>query len=753
VRLTSGDARGSTGTYPDWKRAPQVNSRGLVLWEGRSAAGPALYLWDSAQVRQISDARSQPTDHYMQLNDLGHVAWAGGTGETYGLYLWDGSTIRHLSRLPGTSYLRSNIQMNNVGQVVWTEASGPDSAVSLWNGRDLVRLGPGGVSPRINDAGQVAWAARDSLGVDQIYLWSGSTPLQVGTHRFGGSLPLLSGSGHVLWWGYTYYYWWNGLATRSFTRTWSWFEVPVNYFGQYAWAEPFDSDAEVFLKEDTQVRRLTDNFIDDWAPQINDRGDVAWQSGRFSVNGLYLWNGSRIRLLETRLTAYPEWTLGQGGHVTWVAAEYPARMGIHLWDGTTIRQISNGDTSGSYPRVNRAGQVVWLRAQGGSADVYLYTPPLALAFSPAILVGGRSTTATLTLGHPSPTDVRVRLASSQPDLVEVAENVTVPAGATRLTFPVTTHSVAHTTDVVITAALEKTTARDTLTILPVRPADVVITPARAIVGTPVTGTLVLSDPAPAGGVTVPLFHSSPAAAAAPTHVRVPAGATHASFPIEVHRVETVTRTTFTAVAGGAYRTAALEVLPAGPRTVAIEPDPVVGGLTARGTVALHGPAPPGGLAIALMSENPAIVRVPVSVAVSAGEESTTFPVEVSRVAAVTVVRVKAASDGVSQAFQLGVLPRGIDQFILMPGEVVGGEDTFVKVILHDPAPSGGAALSLSSNRPDVALLSTTFKMLPGTNRTSFIRVKTSPPAIDTRVRLTATYAGDTCTVVLTVRRR
>src|SRR5438876_6210215 len=71
--------------------------------------------------------------------------------------------------------------------------------------------------------------------------------------------------------------------------------------------------------------------------------------------------------------------------------------------------------------------------------------------------------------------------------------------------------------------------------------------------------------APAGGLSVPLSSSNPAAAAVPASVTVPAGASSASFPVTTAAVSARTTVTLSANINGTSRSATLIVnTPPGP---------------------------------------------------------------------------------------------------------------------------------------------------------------------------------------------
>jgi hypothetical protein len=66
--------------------------------------------------------------------------------------------------------------------------------------------------------------------------------------------------------------------------------------------------------------------------------------------------------------------------------------------------------------------------------------------------------------------------------------------------------------------------------------------------------------------------------------------------------------------------------PAALSSITVSPNDVLGGTPVTGTATLTAPAPTGGLAVALSSDDPAAATVPTGVLVPAGARSATFPV-------------------------------------------------------------------------------------------------------------------------------
>ncbi len=86
-----------------------------------------------------------------------------------------------------------------------------------------------------------------------------------------------------------------------------------------------------------------------------------------------------------------------------------------------------------------------------------------------------------------------------------------------------------------------------------------LSPTGVIGGTPSTGTVTLSGPAPAGGAQIALS-SNNGAASVPSSVIVPAGATSATFRVNTSIVLITTSATISASYNGTSRTATLALL-------------------------------------------------------------------------------------------------------------------------------------------------------------------------------------------------
>ena len=121
-----------------------------------------------------------------------------------------------------------------------------------------------------------------------------------------------------------------------------------------------------------------------------------------------------------------------------------------------------------------------------------------------------------------------------------------------------------------------------------------LNPSSVTGGSPSTGTVTLSGPAPSGGAVVSLSSSNTGVASVPSSVTVPAGATSASFTVTTTAVSTSTSVTISGSYGGATQTATLTVNPgAVPPSITSQPasQTVTAGQSTTFSVTASGTAP------------------------------------------------------------------------------------------------------------------------------------------------------------------
>jgi len=205
---------------------------------------------------------------------------------------------------------------------------------------------------------------------------------------------------------------------------------------------------------------------------------------------------------------------------------------------------------------------------------------------------------------------------------------------------------------------------------------------------------------------------------------------------------------FTYACGGGYSG------PPGSATlssVALNPTSMTGGSPSTGTVSLSGPAPSGGAAVSLSSDNTTAATVPASLTVAAGASSATFTVSTSAVTASTPVTISASYAGVTKTALLTVVSQALPNLTsltLNPTSVTGGSPSTGTVTLSGPALTGGAQVMLSSNN-GAASVPASVTIAAGASSATFT-VSTSAVTTSTPVTISASYTGTTKTAPLTV---
>ena len=423
-----------------------------------------------------------------------------------------------------------------------------------------------------------------------------------------------------------------------------------------------------------------------------------------------------------------------------------------------------------------AQSVVTISVSGGgvtrSAPLTLYPalPALtSLTVSPASVAGGAAATGTVRLASAAPAGgVAVNLGSNLPRAASVPASVTVPAGATSASFPVTTFPSALTT-VQLSAALNNAFQFAAITVGPSAPAPaptltaLSLTPASVAGGTSSTGRVTLSDVAPSGGAVVALSDNS-AATSVPSSVTVPAGASSASFAVATTPVTGATAATISAVFGGVTRSAALTVNPPTAPTPEAPSAPAAPTLLSPASDAR--PAQP-------VAFDWSDVAGATSYEIQIDDSSTmAAPFRATRVVNVS----QAAIDGlpaqrlwwrVRAQNSAGVFgpfssarrfePRAatapatpsLSSVSVNPASVVGLASSTGTAILTAAAPAGGAVVALASSNPAAAAVPASVTVPAGASSASFT-VTTSAVAANTGVTLTGSYNGASRTGSLTV---
>jgi hypothetical protein len=182
--------------------------------------------------------------------------------------------------------------------------------------------------------------------------------------------------------------------------------------------------------------------------------------------------------------------------------------------------------------------------------------PQKLILKPTKVVGGTSTICTIEFSSLAPDGgANVTLSSTSP-FVKSPTRGTPPPGRDRLAIAIPTLAVPSDINATITAELNGESASVVLHVSAPTLAGVAVFPTKVVGSRTVKGTVTLTSPAPAGGMTVHLSSSS-LSAKTPLTVRVAPGAKIASFSITTSKVTSDVVLTISAVLGSVTHTAQL----------------------------------------------------------------------------------------------------------------------------------------------------------------------------------------------------
>jgi hypothetical protein len=355
---------------------------------------------------------------------------------------------------------------------------------------------------------------------------------------------------------------------------------------------------------------------------------------------------------DVPITTYSS-TLGSWQQLVGVSGASPAvQFNIYGTDpGGSEFYASNAVVCPADTDSDLAACLAFVGAGPGAANL------AGLTIVPSSVTGGQGATGTLTLSSPAPAGGAQATLSSNSPAAGVPPSVTVPEGQISASFPVTTTPVTSTTVATITAMSANTVSAG-LTINPGNSGTITgltISPPAVTGGQGATGTVTMSAPAPAGGVSVSLASNNPTAGVPPS-VNVPQGQTSASFPVTTSPVSSTTTATITATSANSV-SASLTINPAQSACVGaltLSTYDVLGGLSLQGIVALTAKAGIGGQPVNLSSTS-AFVNVPAVVQVAEGQDHATFSIATKPVLVLTTPLISAsvaACAAVTASFQL-----------------------------------------------------------------------------------------------------
>ncbi len=301
--------------------------------------------------------------------------------------------------------------------------------------------------------------------------------------------------------------------------------------------------------------------------------------------------------------------------------------------------VQPGNSTATFP-ITTTQPLAPLVATISASDAYaLKSAPLTvyedyvvhLALSPPSVGGGGTSTGTVSIYEPAPSDgYTVELSSQFPSSVGVPASVTIQPGQTSADFTITTGQFSNTFYCDIYAADGTSGTQATLQVVGDTIASVnglTISPGSIGCNQTATGTITLTSMAPSAGWVVNLSTEYPSSVSVPATVTVPAGATTATFTITpLKQFSNTFLCDVYATDGGSAAQAGVSVVGDSLFGLSFSPASVVGGTTSTGTITLTSAAPSGGWIVNVSTQYPTTDTVPSTVFVAADSTTATFTI-------------------------------------------------------------------------------------------------------------------------------
>lgn len=335
--------------------------------------------------------------------------------------------------------------------------------------------------------------------------------------------------------------------------------------GVFQWAAPFAGNANAVIAAGGAVYATGTTGTD----FLTARYDAA--TGAPSWSAVHDGGGTD-RAYDLRLVGSALYVTGisqRAAGADVLTLGYAPEAGTMVWSDS----YNGGSNDSAYAMASNGSGSFWVGGFSGNGTdddllVLRYSTPAGaalkdLVLSPATFAGGcGSSTGKVILTSPAPAGgAVVALASTNPVAV-LPSSVTVPAGATSATFPITAPAVSAVQTGTVTASYGGVQSSETLKVRPIGVSSLTLSPNPVVGGRSVTGSLVLECPAAPGAVVVNLSSSNPAVAwPGAASVTVPAGAVTSRFTVLTADVTVESYAEIRATTGGVTKRVWLVVQP------------------------------------------------------------------------------------------------------------------------------------------------------------------------------------------------
>jgi uncharacterized protein (TIGR03437 family) len=377
----------------------------------------------------------------------------------------------------------------------------------------------------------------------------------------------------------------------------------------------------------------------------------------------------------------------------------------------------------------------------------------SVAVSPQFVIGGSTMTVTVTLNGVAPPGGFLVTLRTTNLAAPVPSFLTITAGSASATTTISTTPVTTVQTGTISAQSGSVIVTTPFEVDPPNQAQlsgISALPASTLGGRTLQGTVTLSGPAIATGVTVQVA-SDNIAVRVPSSVTVPFNMSSVTFPIATVAVNAALNATITATLNHTTVSSIVTLLPL--FSLSLDTSAVIGGNTVNATLTLADPAPVAGAAISITSTDNAAAQVPSLVRISPGQTTGTFPITTTPVTQVHTATLSANYLAMTQTASLTINPQPaavLSALSLSPNQVPGGAlNSQGLVTLTAPAPLGGVIVNLQSSNPLAAQVPNLITVPQGQTSTAFT-VTTFKVITAQTVTITASASGINKTATLVV---
>jgi hypothetical protein len=317
-----------------------INNSAQVVWQGDVPIQIYLYRNQTGVTQKISDNElDKRTGFECDINENGIVVWDAYTTSGYAIFRYNGTASNINAGGQGSN--SPDINDNDTiafERYIWWQLITFECQLVLYSNGSFTRLiaWPGNnyaIYPKINNNGRTAYTLYDgSAKTFEVHLITGGTDKIIGGPYPSVQCLRINNNGWVVW---------------------SVEEV----------IEPHLNN--IYLYDGTETRKICPDYLAYCSsPEINDRGQIVYESGTCDKMDVYLYSQGITQTLSPNVKyCWAPQINNYGEIVWWGGSEWPSSFPTegtpsiyHSSNGSTAQEIATG---GAYPQINDLGQIVY----------------------------------------------------------------------------------------------------------------------------------------------------------------------------------------------------------------------------------------------------------------------------------------------------------------------------------------------------------------------------------------------------------